>query len=441
MESWSKSEKSIWKLIYSHSRSFLSLVARQYGSVSTGKSVRTSKNGVTNPRTLISLGQACDVAFQIRMHTGDNTSHFFDWLATPAEGLIHILKNDFDVFHPDHLCLREKGSQLFVEDIETGVRFFHQFPNRRGRAYESYLVHYPEFIEKFRFLAERFRETVQTKTVTFVRQGISASEAERLEEVFFERFPNVDVEFLYIVPPGAGFKASRGLVVEQELRKRGFGDIVQWASMLQSLNLIEKPFRISTVEILSKNASEYNFTYENRHSEESLYTACRNNPNNPWFQYELALNYIGQSMFKKAADTILNAIKLYGPNPEFQRVALKVDAKSGKVSTDHLANFLAKLFDEMPDNLNIGHDLLDALVETGQIVEGLRLANNLLATEPYNARVYFNKAKCLQLLGEHRLAELAIDRAIDVGPAVAQYYMLKESILNKRKNSDAGMLV
>jgi hypothetical protein len=33
-------------------------------------------------RKLISLGQACEVGFQLRQHSGDNTAHFFDWLNT-----------------------------------------------------------------------------------------------------------------------------------------------------------------------------------------------------------------------------------------------------------------------------------------------------------------------------------------------------------------------
>src|SRR3954467_14056898 len=68
---------------------------------------------VIKPR-LISLGNFCQTAYQLRRITGDERASFFDWLVTPADALVRVLEADFaGVFEPANLALTEDG---------TGVR-------------------------------------------------------------------------------------------------------------------------------------------------------------------------------------------------------------------------------------------------------------------------------------------------------------------------------
>ena len=161
-------------------------------------------------RHLIGLGHRCDVAFQLRMHSEENVAHYFDWLATPIDGVIKIIEADFDVFHPDHLDLETDHNPHCVEDKITGTMFHHQFPLYAGHMQPDFLLYYDIFHRKFQHLANRFRTYMATKPVTLVRQHITGQEALQLEKAVAKCFPNADVQFLYVVRTGEEFTTPRG---------------------------------------------------------------------------------------------------------------------------------------------------------------------------------------------------------------------------------------
>ena len=74
---------------------------------------------------IIGLGHACDVAYQIRRITHDETAYFYDWLMTPQHSC-NLMDIDWDNF------LTSKNWNLSddargVIDRATGIEFRHQF--------------------------------------------------------------------------------------------------------------------------------------------------------------------------------------------------------------------------------------------------------------------------------------------------------------------------
>lgn len=397
-------------------------------------------------RTLISLGQVCDVAFELRMHSGDNTAHFFDWLATPFDALIHILENDFEVFHPEHLILKRTKNSSFVHDEITNINFFHHFTIYGKTIPESFLLEYPNFIGKFQYLAARFRETIKTKPVTLVRQNITCTQAQRLEQVFFKCFPNSDVNFLYITPANEQFATQygRSIVIEADKQKRGFGNIVTWAHALQTAKIITHAFRLSTVEVLAKDTAHYNFkglAHINRHSKASLEIACKQAVHNPWFFYELALQCVAEKNWQQASDAINQAIKLDNNNAEFYRVQLKIKATCHEISDKQLAHALSELCHTEHNNLAIYHDLLTTLMKIADYKSALAIINKILVIEPLNTSIYFHKAHCLRELQHIKSAQLAIERAITINPDIAHYYTLKSELLMTENKLDEAIII
>jgi len=246
---------------------------------------------------------------------------------------------------------------------------------------------------------------------------------------------------LYIVRPGICFKTQYGYSVELPESKKGFGNIVAWAELLTTNKLITKAFRLSSVEILAKNTHNQNFTYMDKHSEEALNLACQRAENPQWFFYELTLHHMSKGNWNVAQDNILKALEIDNDDAEFHRIFLKVQVKCNGIDKTQLASELMKLSDASPDNTNVHHDLLMALMSTREYEKALNIATKLLAIEPFNSGLYYSKAECLQRLGLEDFSELAINRAIAINPGIAHYYTLKSSLLAAKNKLNKAIQV
>ena len=224
-------------------------------------------------RHLISLGERCDVGFQLRMHGEENVAHFFDWLAGSAAAAIKVFEADFDVFHPDHLELRTNVTPHYVRDRVTGILFYHQFPLYRGNVSPDFLLNYDSFIKKFEYLAARMRDYLRSKPVTLVRRDITQAEALRLEAVVLSQYPEADVQFLYLNHRGDEFTTPRGHCRRLPQGGGSLGDPAVWAEMLLQEGLIETPYRRATAEILGSHHDDYNLATSNRFTEAQLLAA------------------------------------------------------------------------------------------------------------------------------------------------------------------------
>lgn len=113
----------------------------------------------------IGVGQTCQTAFQIRRHTGDPTTYFFDWLISGISCVENIMC-DFDekkFLMLDNMDIVDNN--IRVRDNYSGVKFQHDFPvYAGGRSINpaKIPVELERVREKFLFLRRRTLEALQT---------------------------------------------------------------------------------------------------------------------------------------------------------------------------------------------------------------------------------------------------------------------------------------
>jgi tetratricopeptide (TPR) repeat protein len=379
-------------------------------------------------RHLISLGHRCDVAFQLRMHGQDNVAHFFDWLATSADAVTQIIAADFDVFYPDHLLLMTDVSPHYVMDRLTGVAFHHQFPMFAGHVPADFLLHYDAFIKKFDYLAERFRQYVSTKPVTLVRHQISKDEALRLEEAVIKRFPDADVRFLYLIDQVDTFETPFGHARYFLSDESSLGEPAVWATMLTEEGLIEFPYRHATAEILGNTHDDHNLSTENRFTESQLIAAVKANPRASAFALELSKYYHLHNEHAKSEEFAMIAAANSSDEAAARHLIALAQWRQGRIDVQTAANILCTLADGKVSSVLL-RDCVAALAEAGRRVEALVYVDRALRIDAVNYWLYFEKAKLLLQAERFMEANLAIDRAMELGTYPDAFLHVKAKIL------------
>jgi tetratricopeptide (TPR) repeat protein len=388
-------------------------------------------------RHLISLGFQCDVAFQIRMHGEENVSHFFDWLATPVSGLIKIIKADFDVFCPDDLSLDVAHTPHHVVDRVTGVHFYHQFPLHDGNVPPCFLLFYEPFIQKFRYLAQRFRDYVTSKPVTLISRGLERDDANELERVFFERYPTADASFLYLIDRGEEFTTLHGHARRFD-GSGSLGDPFAWWAMLQAEGLIDAPFRHSTVEILHHTPDDYNLDLANRLTEVQLQAAVALNPKHARFPLELARFYRLHQKWDRAEEMAAMALARAPTSLEGAFEHALIRWKSKKVSAGETADIFVDLCKSGRREATWLREASAALLEANKGEEALVYSRASIMASPLDREAHFNRALCLLTQGDYQEAEFAITTAISLSTEAPYYYHLQSRILAAAgRNEDA----
>lgn len=80
-------------------------------------------------QTIISLGEGCEVAYQLRRHFGTERAGMFDWLILPPRGLGRLLHDGPDeLLQLDELEPIDGGNTIVTR--RYGIAFHHEF--RRG---------------------------------------------------------------------------------------------------------------------------------------------------------------------------------------------------------------------------------------------------------------------------------------------------------------------
>lgn len=371
-------------------------------------------------RHLISLGWRCDTAFQLRMHGQENVAHFFDWLDTPLEGLLHILENDFDVFHSEGLILLTSHTPHCVQDLPTGVLFHHQFPHYLGNVPPDFLLHYPAFIQKFRYLAARFRFYMSEYPVTLVRQNISKQDALRLESVVTRRFPTADARFLYLNAAGETFETPMGrshlLVQEGSL-----GIPSEWIRVLQLEGLIDAPYRHATVEILGAAKDDHNLSTDNRFSELQIREAIAINPEKIEFRLELSRWYALRNQWANAEEEALLALIRAPQSKPAQFAAIQAQWRCGHLPADDAAEQILAVLDSPNPPLEWLTTAALILVAAKRPQDALSQIRRALEISPFTQSLYFQQADCLFHLGPHEALILSIEAARRLGNVPARY--------------------
>lgn len=346
-------------------------------------------------RSLISLGWKCDTAFQLRMHSEENVAHFFDWLVTPISGLFHILENDFNVFYPEGLALQKSHSHpAYVKDLPTGVVFYHQFPTYSGNMQPDFLLHYPVFVKKFKYLAERFRAYMKERPVALVRQHISYEDAVNLEQVITHLYPQSDVRFLYLNQNGESFETplGRSYIIEQE---GSLGIPSEWVKVLTSENLIKQPYRHSTLDIFGSLHHDYNLDTDHRFTDEQIREAIKVNPTKIEFRLELIRWYAVRWLWEKAEAEVLVAVIDAPDNVSLKCMAIQVQLRCGHITASQAARKLVELIDKAQPQSEWLNQLSGYFLEANDAESALCYIRKALEIAPTEWNFYLHLADCL----------------------------------------------
>jgi len=379
-------------------------------------------------RHLISLGERCDVAFQLRMHGRENVAHFFDWLACEPNGVISIFEQAFDVFHPDHLMLVTDATPHYVQDIPTGAKFHHQFPHYGGHVPVNFLLFYTPFIKKFTYLAARLRYYLDTKAVTLVRRDITEAEALRLEAAVLRLHPQADIAFLYLLSKGAPFSTPRGHARLMPYDGSSLGDPAAWSAMLREEGLIETPYRHATAEILGHAHDDHNLSTENRFSEAQLQEAVAANPLSEAFALELAAYYRARSQPAQAEALARTALTLSEGGAAAKHLLAAAQWMQGQIDAREAARLFCDLADDKA-SLALLRDCASALAAAGQRDEALTYIGRALRMDSLDRGLYFEKAKLLLQAERFSDADLAIEAAMALGAYPDIFLHVKAKIL------------
>ncbi len=391
-------------------------------------------------RRLIGLGFRCDVAFQLRMHGQENVAHFFDWLATPIEGVIKIIEQDFDVFQPEDLVLRLQDNPNSVEDLATGTVFHHQFPLYNGHVQPDFLLFYDAFIKKFQYLADRFRTYLRTKPVTLVRQHVTCEQALRLEEAVLSRFPDADVQFLYVINTGEEFETPHGYARFLKNDWSSLGDPAAWAELLVAEGLVREPYRHATTEILGNAHDDHNLSTSGRFTEAQLLAATQANQRSPAFPLELSRWYAVKGMSEKAEEMALIALARRPGNPDAIFQATLMQQKTGRLDAAEAAVAYLSIAGQPKAPVEWLLEAGKALLHLGRAEEACQYFKNGLQADPFNRELYFHKCRALLAKHDYSHAERAILAAMRRGNFPNIYMHLQANALEGQGRTEEAIV-
>jgi len=127
---------------------------------------------------IVSLGDWCAPAANIRRRFGLEQAMPFDWWVTSYNGLVRLLEDRFaDLFDPTSMQVLDRP-HLARETVlchRYGILHHHDF-NRDGNGQISADIssEIPRAIEKFKFIVNRFFESIAGKRVLFIRSGLQS---------------------------------------------------------------------------------------------------------------------------------------------------------------------------------------------------------------------------------------------------------------------------
>jgi hypothetical protein len=116
----------------------------------------------------LSLGASCEVAFQIRRYTQNNSLHFFDWLHAPGEGTMATLETGFEhVFKLENLVVIPGPA---VRDLQNNFGYMHHF--KRDEQNQITIESVAQQYDKQRIIIDRlirdWKEITENENVLYV---------------------------------------------------------------------------------------------------------------------------------------------------------------------------------------------------------------------------------------------------------------------------------
>lgn len=185
---------------------------------------------------VVSLGHACQPAYQIRRVLGVTSAHVFDWIVIPDPALITLIGSDLDgFFSRDRLGV---GSSEAITDLPTDTRFVHEFPKD-----SDVDVQHAQHAGRYAMLIRRWRRLLRSRQrVLFVRQHgwdpDPRAAAARLQALLLAKAPRLRFTLLYLtgdpadeVPWGQEGVINRHLPQPEPYDWRG--DNAAWERLLR----------------------------------------------------------------------------------------------------------------------------------------------------------------------------------------------------------------
>jgi hypothetical protein len=149
---------------------------------------------------VISLGRACDTAHQIRRYFRQTEAYPFDWLGTPFEGLLALLRHDFSGFLQTSDLESEQGC---VREARYGARLRHDFPVLDPEQIAAVQARYGRRIERFRQAVAGANRILFVRGQQHIGDALPFDPAITLERTLREVFPHLDFHLLVLNPEAA----------------------------------------------------------------------------------------------------------------------------------------------------------------------------------------------------------------------------------------------
>ena len=144
---------------------------------------------------IISLGNNCQVAYQLRVHGLRYEAFPFDWIICPFEALIALIENGFENFlAPEYLVFVQNEKEKHILNTFYGIKFLHDFklnPNFMDD-YEKIKITYERRIKRF------YQKLGEPARALVIRRKISKEQAIQLRQVLQKQFPLVDFLLLAV---------------------------------------------------------------------------------------------------------------------------------------------------------------------------------------------------------------------------------------------------
>jgi hypothetical protein len=153
---------------------------------------------------IMSLGAACQVAYQIKRHFQQPT-FFFDWVVTSHNALISIIKNNFPDVLTGQIEIADKR-EIFVRDRSTGLLFYdHDFPlDESKKISPGFGDIVPQVREKYKRRSDRMKQILESdKDILLIRHTYNEfpADAQRfeVETLFRTIYTHANIEFLWVM--------------------------------------------------------------------------------------------------------------------------------------------------------------------------------------------------------------------------------------------------
>jgi hypothetical protein len=139
---------------------------------------------------IVSLGQNCATAYNLRRHFDFGDAFPFDWWIVPADGLARFLVNpDVDaLYDPARLELTPDAGS--VRHREFDFKLFHEFPRQSDLPDSRIREDWHEFIERPKqraaaLVAKLMKLNATSNRIAFIREGPSSVDlADQLDALF-----------------------------------------------------------------------------------------------------------------------------------------------------------------------------------------------------------------------------------------------------------------